>query len=123
MKGKTRIDVVDDFAFPGPVTVICKVLGVPLEDIPRFHGWIETALEGVDLGPEAATPSSSAAAAGPAQEVAIKQFLATCSTSTAARSGHVVGHGQRRRPGGPCRGRSSTTPCSCSSPGMRRRST
>ena len=29
MKGKTRIDVVDEFAFPVPVTMICKVLGVP----------------------------------------------------------------------------------------------
>jgi fatty acid omega-hydroxylase len=76
MQGKTRIDVVDDFAFPGPVTVICKVLGLPLESIPRFHAWIETALDGVDLGPEASDPEQQRrAAAGPAQAVAIKQFL------------------------------------------------
>jgi cytochrome P450 len=30
--GKTRIDVVDDFAYPLPVTVICELLGVPKED-------------------------------------------------------------------------------------------
>jgi fatty acid omega-hydroxylase len=53
MKGKARIDVVDEFAFPLPVTVICKILGVPLDDIPRFHAWIQTALDGLDLGPEA----------------------------------------------------------------------
>ena len=40
---------------PGPVTVICKVLGVPVEAVPRFHDWIETALDGVDLSPEAAS--------------------------------------------------------------------
>jgi len=53
--GKTRIDVVDVFAYPLPVSVICKILGVPREDEPRFHGWIETFLNGLDLGPEAAS--------------------------------------------------------------------
>ena len=103
MKGKTRIDVVDDFAFPGPVTVICKVLGVPLEDIPRFHGWIETALDGVDLGPEASDPEQQRrAAAGPARggrDQAVPGRPAR-PVPRAARSGHVLGHGQRRRPGG-----------------------
>ncbi|MEV0236371.1 cytochrome P450 [Nonomuraea sp. NPDC050786] len=55
MRGKTRIDVVDEFAYPLPVTLICKVLGVPLEAEPRFHAWIETALDALDFGPEAAS--------------------------------------------------------------------
>ena len=54
-RGKSRIDVVDDYAYPLPVGVICKVLGVPLEDEPRFHGWIVDMMDGADLGPEAAT--------------------------------------------------------------------
>jgi len=31
-----RFDVVEDFAYPLPVAVICRLLGVPLEDEPRF---------------------------------------------------------------------------------------
>lgn len=54
-RGKTRIDVVDDYAYPLPVEVICKILGIPLEDEARFHGWIADMLAGVDLGPEGAT--------------------------------------------------------------------
>jgi cytochrome P450 len=55
LKGKTRFDVVDEFAYPLPVTVICAVLGVPRQDEPRFHGWIQAFMNGLDLGPEAAT--------------------------------------------------------------------
>lgn len=33
---KGRFDVVDDFAYPLPVAVICRLLGVPLDDEPRF---------------------------------------------------------------------------------------
>ncbi|MGW2745487.1 cytochrome P450 [Streptomyces sp. NPDC001450] len=69
MRGKTRIDAVDDFAYPLPVTVICKVLGVPLEDEPRFHQWIETALDALDFGPEAASEEMQSRLAGGRQAV------------------------------------------------------
>jgi fatty acid omega-hydroxylase len=69
MSGKTRIDAVDDFAYPLPVTVICKVLGVPLEDEPRFHQWIETALDALDFGPEARSEEVQSRQAGGQQAV------------------------------------------------------
>jgi cytochrome P450 len=33
---KDRFEVVEDFAYPLPVAVICRLLGVPLEDEPQF---------------------------------------------------------------------------------------
>jgi fatty acid omega-hydroxylase len=54
--GKTRIDVVDEFAYPLPVNVICRIMGVPIEDEPQFHAWIADIAGGVfDLGPDIQT--------------------------------------------------------------------
>ena len=43
-----RLDVVDDFAYPLPVTVICELLGVPREDEPRFHSWATALARSLD---------------------------------------------------------------------------
>ena len=54
--GKTRFDVVDEYAYPVPVAVICKILGMPLKDEAQFHVWIHDIMAGMmDIGPEAAT--------------------------------------------------------------------
>ncbi|MDZ4836824.1 MAG: cytochrome P450 [Candidatus Melainabacteria bacterium] len=39
MMNKTRFDLIEDFAFPLPVTVIAGLLGVPVEDQDRFKHW------------------------------------------------------------------------------------
>jgi cytochrome P450 len=59
-KGATTFDVVDDYAYPVPVEVICKVLGVPVKDEPIFHRWIFDFMAGADMGPDAATEEGQA---------------------------------------------------------------
>jgi fatty acid omega-hydroxylase len=54
-KGKTQIDVVDDYAYPLPVAVICQIMGVPLADEAMFHAWVADFFAGLDMGPEAAS--------------------------------------------------------------------
>ena len=43
--GKNRADIVDEFAYPLPVAAICKLLGVPREDQPRFARWADAIVE------------------------------------------------------------------------------
>ena len=49
MAGKDRIDIVEEFSYPLPVTAICKLLGVPLEDQPRFHAWADGLIDTIDV--------------------------------------------------------------------------
>jgi cytochrome P450 len=48
LAGKTRVDIVDEFAYPFPVTVICRLLDVPREDEPRFQALSSAVITATD---------------------------------------------------------------------------
>jgi cytochrome P450 len=48
LAGRNEADLVDDVAYPFPVTVICKLLGVPREDQPRFRAWADGVIAAID---------------------------------------------------------------------------
>jgi unspecific monooxygenase len=43
-----RVDLLEAFAYPLPVRVICDLLGVPVEDQDRFKGWSNALARGLD---------------------------------------------------------------------------
>ena len=45
---KGSMDVIEEFAYPIPVNVICEILGVPVEDHERFKGWSLDIARGLD---------------------------------------------------------------------------
>ena len=59
------MDLIEEFAYPIPVNVICEMLGVPVEDHERFKGWsldIARGLDSVWLPPDSEIPKRSGAA-------------------------------------------------------------
>ncbi len=59
------MDVIEEFAYPIPVNVICEMMGVPVEDHERFKGWsldIARGLDSIWLPPDSEVPRRSAAA-------------------------------------------------------------
>ena len=63
--GAGAMDLIEEFAYPIPVNVICEMMGVPVEDHERFKGWgldIARGLDSVMLPPESEVPRRSVAA-------------------------------------------------------------
>jgi len=46
VRDKGEMDLIDDYAFPLPITVIAELLGVPAEDRDRFREWSNAAVSG-----------------------------------------------------------------------------
>jgi cytochrome P450 len=42
VQDKGTMDVIDDFAYPLPITVIAELIGIPTEDLDRFRRWSNT---------------------------------------------------------------------------------
>ena len=46
VQDKGEMDLIDDYAFPLPITVIAELLGVPAEDRNNFREWSDAAVSG-----------------------------------------------------------------------------
>jgi cytochrome P450 len=64
VEGKGTMDLIEEFAYPLPVRVICEMLGVPVADHERFKGWgldIARGLDAIMLPPDSEVAQRSAA--------------------------------------------------------------
>jgi cytochrome P450 len=69
LRDREQFDVVDDFAYPLPITVICRLMGVPREDEPLFQAWTDVIVASADIGPEEDTTQRDKAGIQARQEM------------------------------------------------------
>jgi cytochrome P450 len=65
VEGDPGMDLIEQFAYPLPVIVICEMLGVPVEDHERFKGWgldIARGLDAILLPPDSPVAERSVTA-------------------------------------------------------------
>jgi cytochrome P450 len=53
MASAARVDLIDSFAVPLPIIVICELLGVPADRRAEFHDWSATIVVGALVDPDA----------------------------------------------------------------------
>ncbi|MGW3074019.1 cytochrome P450 [Kitasatospora sp. NPDC001132] len=74
LQDRTPIDIVDDFAYPLPVTAICRLLGVPQEDEPQFRQWSDAIVASADVRPDEES-SAERDRAGEQARIEMGQYL------------------------------------------------
>jgi cytochrome P450 len=83
------MDLIEEFAYPLPVIVICEMLGVPVEDHERFKGWsldLARGLDSVMLGPD----SEVAQRSGQARHALAEYFRELIAERRAAPRGDLL---------------------------------
>ncbi len=60
MAAATQVDLIDAFAYPLPLTVICELLGVPADRRTEFHTWSPIMVTGVLAGPDVFVAAATA---------------------------------------------------------------
>lgn len=70
LAGQRQFDFTESFAYPLPVTVIGRILGVPPDDEPQFKVWASAVVESVAQTTDAARREREQASKGLAQYIA-----------------------------------------------------